>query len=529
MEIALRPNILFAFADDWGRYASAYRNQPGENNIHELIKTPNFDKIANEGALFLNANVPAPSCTPCRSSILSGKYFWQTGMGAILRGARWDEAIPTYPLMVEEAGYHIGYTYKVWSPGLSINAPYGGARTSYQSHGSRFNNFSEEVSKRPPGQSVEEAKNELIEETRQNFQSFLDSRPTDKPFCYWWGPTNTHRTWQQGSGKEIWGLDPDNLTKRMPDFLPDVPEIREDFNDYLGECQAVDAGLGAIIEQLEKTGEIDNTIIVVSGDHGIPGFPRAKCNLYNLGTEVALAIRWPGHISEGRIISDFVNLMDLAPTFLDIAEVEKPSDMVANSLIPLLESSNSGRVEETRDFVVTGRERHGLAREGYLPYPSRAIRTDDFLYIYNFAPDRWPIGDPKGLEDDDAIPPSAEDILESYDTIFQDIDKGPTKVWMIYNRGKNQVKPLYELAFGKRPLEELYDLRVDPDYMSNVAEQSEYQIKKNEMKTRLMSILENENDPRVTESPSRFDLPPFAGPVPKEWTEESNRESKRLT
>ena len=141
----MRPNILFAFADDWGRYASAYRNQPGENNIHELIKTPNFDKIANEGALFLNANVPAPSCTPCRSSILSGKYFWQTGMGAILRGARWDEAIPTYPLMVEEAGYHIGYTYKVWSPGLSINAPYGGARTSYQSHGSRFNHFSEEV------------------------------------------------------------------------------------------------------------------------------------------------------------------------------------------------------------------------------------------------------------------------------------------------------------------------------------------------------------------------------------------------
>ena len=158
--------------------------------------------------------------------------------------------------------------------------------------------------------------------------------------------------------------------------------------------------------------------------------------------------------------------MDLAPTFLDIAEVEKPSDMVANSLIPLLESSNSGRVEETRDFVVTGRERHGLAREGYLPYPSRAIRTDAFLYIYNFAPDRWPIGDPKGLEDDDAIPPSAEDILESYDTIFQDIDKGPTKVWMIYNRGEKQVKPLYELAFGKRPLEELYDLRVDPDYMS---------------------------------------------------------------
>ena len=69
----MRPNIVFAFADDWGRYASAYRNQPGEGTIHELIETPNFDRVAEEGALFLNAHVPAPSCTPCRSSILTGR------------------------------------------------------------------------------------------------------------------------------------------------------------------------------------------------------------------------------------------------------------------------------------------------------------------------------------------------------------------------------------------------------------------------------------------------------------------------
>jgi arylsulfatase A-like enzyme len=79
----MRPNIVFAFADDWGRYASAYRNQPGESTIHELIETTNFDRIANEGTLFLNANVPAPSCTPCRSSILTGRYFWQTDLPPI--------------------------------------------------------------------------------------------------------------------------------------------------------------------------------------------------------------------------------------------------------------------------------------------------------------------------------------------------------------------------------------------------------------------------------------------------------------
>jgi arylsulfatase A-like enzyme len=78
-EDLLKPNIVFAFADDWGRYASAYRGFPGESSIHELIETPNFDRVAREGAIFRNAHVPAPSCTPCRSSILSGSYFWQTG------------------------------------------------------------------------------------------------------------------------------------------------------------------------------------------------------------------------------------------------------------------------------------------------------------------------------------------------------------------------------------------------------------------------------------------------------------------
>ena len=173
MESILQPNIVFAFADDWGRYASAYRDQPGESSIHELIDTPNFDRIADEGTIFLNAHVPAPSCTPCRSSILTGRYFWQTGMGAILQGARWDETIPTYPLLLEKAGYHIGYTYKVWSPGVAVNAPYGGARTRYESAGIRFNNFSEEVTKRPVEQTIEDAKKELLDETGANFDLSL--------------------------------------------------------------------------------------------------------------------------------------------------------------------------------------------------------------------------------------------------------------------------------------------------------------------------------------------------------------------
>ncbi len=89
-----RPNILFAFADDWGCHASAYRSLHGEQSLSAVIQTPNFDRVAREGVLFTRAHVTAPSGTPCRSSLLSGQYFWRTGLGAILQGARWDSSIP---------------------------------------------------------------------------------------------------------------------------------------------------------------------------------------------------------------------------------------------------------------------------------------------------------------------------------------------------------------------------------------------------------------------------------------------------
>lgn len=508
------PNMVFAFADDWGRYASAYRPFEGQNSLNALIDTPQFDRIAGEGALFLNGFVPAPTCTPCRSSILSGRYFWQTGLGAILQGAVWDETIQSYPLILEEAGYHIGYTYKVWSPGRTLNAPYGAARTRYETAGNQYNNFSHIATRHADDLGIEGAKEKLLDETRRNFDSFLDARPEGKPFCYWWGPTNTHRSWERGSGQALWGLDPDDLKGRLPEFLPDVHDIREDVNDYLGECLAVDAGLGVLIQRLEASGELDNTLIVVSGDHGIPGFPRAKCNLYDIGSEVALAARWPGHIREGRVIEDFVNLMDLGPTFLDVAGLDIPAEMSATSLLPILESNCSGQVEGSRTWVVTGRERHvENAREGGLPYPMRAIRTKDFLYIRNFAPDRWPVGDPHGLENPDVQPPSWERILADTRVAYADLDGGPTKAWMIHHRADDDVKMLFDIGFSKRPGEELYDLRVDPDHLNNVAGHPAYQQSRKNLADKLIFVLRENDDPRVVEAPCRFEHPPYAGPL----------------
>jgi len=118
--------------------------------------------------LFRNALVPAPSCTPCRSSLLSGQYFWQTGLGAILMGAVWDESIPTFPLELEACGdYFIGHTYKVWSPGQTMNAPMGGRRTNFNRAGLNFNQFSHWVTEPAPDLGVDAAKNTLFEETRR--------------------------------------------------------------------------------------------------------------------------------------------------------------------------------------------------------------------------------------------------------------------------------------------------------------------------------------------------------------------------
>lgn len=176
----MRPNIVFAFADDWGRYASAYRRFEGPDSLNALIDTPNFDRVAHEGVLFQNAFVPAPSCTPCRSSILAGQYFWQTGLGAILEGAAWDDSIPSYPLTLEEAGYHIGYSYKVWSPGRAVNAPYGAERTRFEPAGDDFNRFSHYVTEKAPTMGVDAAKQVLLDETHKNFDAFLGARGLDR-------------------------------------------------------------------------------------------------------------------------------------------------------------------------------------------------------------------------------------------------------------------------------------------------------------------------------------------------------------
>lgn len=500
-------NILFCFADDWGRYASAYARHEKHPSPNQVVKTPNIDRVAREGALFRNAFVCAPSCTPCRSALLSGRYFFNCGQAAILSGAKWDPSIPSFPLLIRDAGYHIGESWKVWSPGTPNDAPFGGGKFAYE-RGNLPNNFSENATKMvSEGKSLAEARTAIEQQVTDSFDAFLKDRKGREPWLYWCGPTTVHRTWIKGSGKALWGIEPDALQGKLPPFLPDVPEVREDFADYLGEIQAFDSYVGLLLKRLEETGELDQTIVVISGDHGAPGFPGGKCNLYDFGVGVTLAIRWPG-MTPDRVIDDYVNLMDLAPTFLDIAGLPMPPGLSGRSLQPLLLSDKSGQIDPARTWVVTGRERHvDNAREGNKPYPQRALRTKDFLYVRNFAADRWPMGDPQAVTEDSA--PSQEELEQNTRLAFADMDAGPTKAWLIAHRNDPQWKWHYDYAFARRPAEELFDLKSDPYQIKNVAGDPSYADAKSRMSAQLMEVLHQAKDPRVTEDPVPFEAAPY--------------------
>ena len=508
---AERPNILFVFADDWGRYASAY-GVAEPHGLNSIVQTPNFDRVAASGVLFTRAFVNSPSCTPCRSSLLSGQYFWRTGRGAILQGAIWDASIPAFPLLLQDSGYRIGHSAKVWSPGTPANAPIGAVKTAFNKHGNQFNSFSRHVFS---AEDPDRKQQELLDEVRGNFQDFLKTRTADEPFLYWWGPTNTHRTWIQGSGKKRWGIDPELLAGKLPKWLPDVPVVREDVADYLGEVQAVDAGLGVLLHELETTGQLANTLIIVSGDHGMPGVPHGKCNLYDSGAAVSLAVSWPDRIPVGRVVDDFVSLPDLAPTLLDAGGVAIPDVMTARSLMPVLKATGSGQIDATRDHVIIGRERHvAKARTDFLPYPQRAIRTAEFLYVWNFKPDRWPMGVAPGFGLPDGPMPSAKVLDATTFAAFGDMDASPTKTWLLTEGLSDpQYRRFIDMQFALRPEEELYDMQQDPDQIHNVASQPEFAAARKTLSDRLLTILKDSNDPRVTGDGSTFDSPPYSDPA----------------
>jgi hypothetical protein len=364
---------------------------------------------------------------------------------------------PVYPERLAASGYAIGYMDKGWAPGNVTAA----GRTS-DPCGTKFKSFAE----------------------------FLGQVPEGTPWCFWFGSRDPHRGYKKGSGVAS-GMDPQKV--RVPAVFPDTPEVRSDLCDYFFEIQCFDTQVGQMLELIDHADQLDNTLVVITSDNGMP-FPRAKANLYDLGARMPLAIRWPKRVPACRTVDDFVNLTDLAPTFLEAAGLEPTEAMTGRSLLPLLKSGKSGFVEPERNAVVTARERHAWCRVDGKGYPARMIRTRDFLYIRNEEPNRWPPGDPR---------------IVTNEGPFGDIDASPTKSFLLDHRDADL--RLFELSFGKRPHEELYDCRSDPWQMHNLAADPAHASILRGLSERLTTHLKATGDPRETTGDAPWDEWPYYG------------------
>lgn len=440
-----RPNILFAISDD---QSFAHTGASGD----PVVRTPAFDRISAEGVRFEHAFCNSPSCTPSRGAILTGQECYRLEEGVNLWSSLPAKFV-TYPDLLEAAGYHIGFTRKGWSPG-SLEA---GGR-----------------SRNPAGPRYDD------------FQTFYEANPPGAPFCFWFGSSDPHRAYEKGSGIAS-GLRPEDVV--VPPFLPDDPEVRSDILDYYFEIERFDRELGEILSYLEERGQLENTIVIVTSDNGMP-FPRAKADLYDYGARVPLAVRWPESVPGGRVVTDFASLVDIAPTILEAAGIEIPEDMTGGSLLDLLKSGEDGRVDSTRDHVILARERHTPWREGRVGYPMRAIRTDQYLYIRNIEPDRWPAGDPP---------------------ILGEVDPSPTKDLMRARKDDPDFRRYYEAAFSKRPGEELYELGLDPGQMKNVASEAKHAEIKSALAAKLDQHLLATADPRALGHPPTWESDPHHG------------------
>lgn len=450
---APRPNILLLIADNWSyEHAAA--------NGCEAVKTPVFDRMAREGMNFANAFCPVPSCSPTRSCVLTGRVAHQLEDMASL----WSKFHPKFRVFtdaLDEGGYHTGFTGKGWSPG------------NHKDHGRELN---------PAGRQY------------PDFASFLNARKDKEPFFFWFGSTHT----ALHSFKKVDGIAAGiDITRiRVPAYLPDTPEVRREIAAYLAAAQQMDAAYGEAIARLEKAGELENTVVIYTSDNGWQ-MPRGLANCHDSGSHVPLAVRWPGKVKAGVRSEAFITLTDLAVTFLDLAAVPKWPEMTSRSFLDVLTGQSDGK---SRDHVFVERERHANVRQGDLSYPCRGIRTADFLYLRNLRPDRWPAGDPT---------------LHFAVGPWGDVDPSMTKQFILDHRDEPAMKPFFELCFAKRPAEELYDLRSDPDQVKNLASDPAMAETKAKLSSQVDAWMRETADPRVDPAFDAWDKYPYLGPPPK--------------
>lgn len=439
----VRPNILIAISDD---QSFAHVSKCGDSQF----ATPAFDRVARAGVRFTSAITPSPGCSPMRAAFLSGRPTWACG-AAGTHASDFPLDLPTFPDRLARGGYHVGMTGKGWGPGKHVGWPHNPAGPGYQAASSKV----------PAGIHKRDY--------AANFEAFLNDRQDQQPFCFWYGGFEPHRAYDPGIGRRN-GIDPDEI--ELPPFLADAPEVREDVADYLYEIQHFDAHLGRMLDQLAERGLLENTLVIVTSDNGMP-FPAAKANLYEYGIHMPLAIAWPRKWKGDRTCARVVSLLDVTATIADVAGVEL-TGATGTTLTTLLE--NSKKPTSWTDRAFSARERHSSSRYNTRGYPGRAIRTPRHLLVINERPERMPAGPAQKFDSvlfgDDLAPKRFQ--LGPVGSAYHDIDDGPTLRYLVEHADDPNVAESLALATAVRPRVELFDIVEDPGCQTNLAEDPEH-------------------------------------------------------
>jgi len=404
-----RPNLVWIFGEDMGPELACY----GDANAI----TPNMDRLASEGVRFTRCFTHAPVCAPSRSGLITGRY--PTSIGTHHMRSTLLKPPPLFTDYLRNAGYLIAWPTK----------------TEFGKTDFNFN---------VPAKAFDIQTDWARQMPRQPFFGFYNILTSHESRI-----RSPARKLAEDTARLKPGERRDPAKMKLPAYYPDTPEVRRDLANYYDLVTAVDYQVGVVLEALEKAGVADNTIVLLTGDHG-RGLPRSKRWVYNQGIHVPLIVRWPGHIKPGTVREDLVCFLDFAPTMLAVAGVDVPKEMQGQVIV-------GPKTAPERRFVFAARDRMDETYDRI-----RSVRDKRFQYIRNFHPEL----------------PYAQRIAY--------MELMPTmRIWRQLNaEGKLNVVQKQFFAPTK-PREELYDVEADPDEVNNLAEDSRHQDKLKELRAAL--------------------------------------------
>lgn len=447
-----RPNIIFYICHDLGQQLGCYGH---------MISSPNLDRFADQGVRFENSFCNSPACSPSRGCIMTGKYAHSSGgIGLAHMGWPLPREQKTIVDYLNDNGYETAH--------VGLN---------HERHAGT-NHYQIDEERTWEDHRAENAINKAVE--------YLESRKNaEKPFYLNIGSHEVHRTSYTRHAETIYGgsVPPDEVY--IPGWMPDTPALRKEFGMFQAAIRYMDTHLGRLFGAIERMGYLDNSIVVVTTDHGISA-NRAKGTLYDRGVETALMMHLPEGMRNGYTVDHLIQNADLAPTLLEAAGVEAPSDMQGRSFWPLL----TGGTYTPHEQIFIERNFHGEKLRGDTDYrdlldPVRSVRTRNFHYIRRFDPTV------KGRE---WLP------------------------WEMMPAGDPTIsfEGLWPEKTEPRKGEELYHVRHDPLEMRDVAAQPEYRNVKAELGVKLQKWMEDTGDFVISgEVPRRYQEPGWGNNWPR--------------